>query len=284
VSAVLLALAASGAWGISDFLGGVRARTVSLPVVLLLSQLAGLMVLLGAWAARGPQSPGLTANALVSAALAGACGVTALGALYLVTARAGLALVAPISAVAAALPVLAELARGESLSARTGIGVVLALLGALAVGLPDGTRRGTRLDAWSVTTASVAAVGGAGFFLLIRDASRGADPVLATVAGRLCGVALVAAWAMGQWPQLRAAARPGLPALAAVAAVGVTDAAGELFYATASTRAPLTIVTPLASLYPAVAVGLALVVVRERLGRRGPVGIACAMAGVVLLG
>ncbi len=284
MNAVLLALAASGVWGVSDFLGGVRARTVSLPVVLLLSQLAGLLVLLGALVLRGPQPGVLTATALTSAAAAGACGVTALGALYLVTARAGLSLLAPISAVAAAVPVLAGLALGESLTARAGAGVVLALLGALAVGLPDRAGRGTRLDRRSLATASVAALGGAGFFVLIRNASQVADPALVTVAGRLCAVALVAAWAMGRWPQLGAGVRPGLPALVAVAAIGITDAAGELFFATASTRAPLSIVTPLASLYPVVAVALALILVGERLGRRGSAGVACAVAGAVLLG
>jgi len=94
----------------------------------------------------------------------------------------------------------------------------------------------------------------------------------------------VAAWALGQWPQLRAGNRPGPLALAAVSAIGVTDAVGELCFATASTGAPLSVVAPLASLYPAVAVALALLVVRERLGRRGTAGIACALAGAALLG
>jgi len=288
VSAVLLALAASGVWGVSDFLGGLRTRTLALPIVLLLSQVAGLLVLLGALTLRSaqPGSPhaALTSSALVSAALAGACGVLALGSLYLVTARAGLALVAPISAVAAAVPVLAGLALGETLTARTGVGVALALVGALAVGLPNRADQRIRLDRWAVAAGAAAALGGAGFFVLIRDASQDGDPALATVAGRLCGVALVVAWALGQWPQLRVGTRPGARALAAVAAVGVTDALGELCFATASTRAPLSIVTPLASLYPAVAVALALLVVRERLGRRGSAGIVCALAGAALLG
>jgi len=288
MNAVLLALAASGVWGVSDFLGGLRTRTLCLPMVLLLSQAAGLVVLLGALALGGanPGSrPGaLTASALVSAALAGACGVAALGSLYLVTARVGLTLVAPISAVAASVPVLVGLTLGETLTAREGIGVVLALVGALAVGLPGRGEPRARLDRRALAAGAAAALGGAGFFVLIRDASQGGDPALVTVAGRLCGVALVAAWALGQWPQLRSETRPGPVALAAVAAIGVTDAVGELCFATASTRAPLSVVAPLASLYPAVAVALALLVVRERLGRRGTAGIACALAGAVLLG
>src|SRR5581483_10127838 len=47
MAAVLLALAASASWGISDFLGGLKARALDVVAVLAISQPAGL-VLLGA--------------------------------------------------------------------------------------------------------------------------------------------------------------------------------------------------------------------------------------------
>jgi drug/metabolite transporter (DMT)-like permease len=295
MNGAVLALAASGAWGVSDFLGGVRTRSINLPAVLLLSQLAGLPVVLGALALRGQrlELAGVGAGAVVQAALAGAAGVTSLGCLYLVMARGRVWIVAPISAVAAALPVLVGLAHGEHLTLRTGGGVLLALLGALGVGLPARVgsvgqvgsvgRRRPLLDPWSVLAATASAVGAALFFVLIRAASTGEDPALMTLTCRVSGAALVGAWALGQWPQLGSARRAGPLALAAIAVVGVGDAVAELCFATASTRAPLSVVAPLASLYPAVAVVLALVVVRERLSRLGSAAMVCALAGVGLL-
>ena len=47
MAAVLLALAASASWGVSDFLGGVKSRAAPVLTVLSVSQPAGL-VLLGA--------------------------------------------------------------------------------------------------------------------------------------------------------------------------------------------------------------------------------------------
>ncbi|HEX2806035.1 MAG TPA: EamA family transporter [Kineosporiaceae bacterium] len=71
--------------------------------------------------------------------------------------------------------------------------------------------------------------------------------------------------------------------LLAVATVGVAEALAELCFASASTRAPLSVITPLSSLSPAIAVLLALVVLRERLRPVGVAGVTCAVLGVVLL-
>jgi drug/metabolite transporter (DMT)-like permease len=295
MTGILLALAASGAWGVSDFLGGLRTRTVALPLVLLLSQGAGLLLVLG-FAARGiggdVRYAGMPASALAPAALAGAAGVLALGLLYLAMARGGMSLVAPVSAAAAAVPVVIGLLDGDPLGLRTGLGVALALAGALAAvpsrksSMPSGDASPARArrDAVTLLAATGSALSSGAFFVLIRLASDGSDPLTAVLANRICGCALVAAWALGCRPDLRALRHLGAGGLTAVAAVGMADAVAELCFALASTREPLSIVTPLSSLYPAVAVTLALLVLRERLGRIGGAGVACAVAGVVLLG
>src|ERR1039458_461671 len=57
MSAILLALTASLAWGTSDFLGGVTSRDTPLPLVLAGSQLAGLLAFAPILLLRGTAMP-----------------------------------------------------------------------------------------------------------------------------------------------------------------------------------------------------------------------------------
>jgi drug/metabolite transporter (DMT)-like permease len=285
VTGLLLAMAASGAWGVSDFLGGVRARTVALPVVLAGSQLTGLLVLVLALLGplNGAAQP-VPIGDLARAAVAGGCGVTALGLLYVALARGGIALVAPISAGAALVSVLVGLTGGERLGPVAAVGVVLALAGTVAVSWSGpSSRENDRPGPATVLAAVGSALCSGAFFVMIQAASR-SDPLTATLVNRVTACALVLAWSLGRWPELAEVRRAGPLALVAVAAIGAGDAVAELCFASASTRAPLSVVTPLASLYPAVAVLLALVLVRERLRPVATAGVCSAVLGAVLLG
>jgi uncharacterized membrane protein len=296
VTGLVLAVAASGAWGVSDFLAGVRSRSLGVALVLLLSQVAGLAVLAGVLAAWRPQTwavSGLPGSSLVPAALAGAAGVAALGLVYVAISRGGIALVAPVSAIAAALSTAVGLLSGERLTTQAALGVLLALAGTLASASPPrpstaagvtGAKARTRTyDRTAMLAAAGSAVCTSAFFILIRVASTGSDPMTATLANRLCGCALVTAWALGRWPELRQARQARPLALVAIGVVGAADALAELCYAAASTRAPLSLVAPLSSLYPAVAVMLAVTVLRERPDRLGTLGVVSALAGTALL-
>lgn len=296
MTGLLLALAASCAWGLSDFLGGNRTRTTALAVVLAGSQFAGLATL-GVFLVLAPGGAaaslaGLGPWPLLLAVGAGACGVTSLGLLYLAMSRRGTAVVAPVAAGAAVLPVAVALVRGESLGARGAAGIVLALAGTFLAASSSGAAGGSAGAAGSSGRDVVAlaagvgsALGSGGFLTLMRYASEAGDPLAATLANRLTACALVGAWLLGRLPDLRrtGAGTLGLGGLVAVLAVGAADAAAEVCFALASRNAPQSVVAPLSSLYPAVAVVLALVLLRERPGRRGGVGVVSAVAGVALL-
>jgi len=296
VTGLLLALAASCAWGLSDFLGGNRTRTTALAVVLAGSQFAGLATL-GVFLVLAPGGAaaslaGLGPWPLLLAVGAGACGVTSLGLLYLAMSRRGTAVVAPVAAGAAVLPVAVALVRGESLGARAAAGIVLALAGTFLAASSSGAAGGSAGAAGSSGRDVVAlaagvgsALGSGGFLTLMRYASEAGDPLAATLANRLTACALVGAWLLGRLPDLRrtGAGTLGLGGLVAVLAVGAADAAAEVCFALASRNAPQSVVAPLSSLYPAVAVVLALVLLQERPGRRGGVGVVSAVAGVALL-
>jgi uncharacterized membrane protein len=293
---LLLAVAASGAWGVSDFIAGVRSRSLAVALVLLLSQVAGLAVLAGILIAWRPQTlavAGLPGSSMVPAALAGAAGVAALGLVYVAMSRGGIALVAPVSAISAALSTAVGLLTGERLTTHAAIGVVLALTGTLAAASPPRGSRATpgigakarfrSYDRTAMLAAAGSAVCTSAFFILIRMASTGSDPMTATLVNRLSGCALVTAWALGRWPELRAVRKARPLALLAIGLVGAADAVAELCYAAASTRAPLSLVAPLSSLYPAVAVMLAVTLLRERPDRIGTLGVVSALAGTALL-
>src|ERR1017187_4586499 len=85
MSAILLALTASLAWGTSDFLGGVAARDTPLPLVLAGSQLAGLLAFAPILLLRGTAMPH-DARLLLGLA-AGVVAVAELGLIYLALRR-----------------------------------------------------------------------------------------------------------------------------------------------------------------------------------------------------
>jgi drug/metabolite transporter (DMT)-like permease len=84
-----------------------------------------------------------------------------------------------------------------------------------------------------------------------------------------------------------AVVRPHLPtapaALGGIAAIGVLDLLANLLFVLAAGRWLLSVVGVLGSLYPAVTVVLARVVLHERLTRTQNAGVLVTLAGVVAL-
>jgi drug/metabolite transporter (DMT)-like permease len=64
---------------------------------------------------------------------------------------------------------------------------------------------------------------------------------------------------------------------------GTTSALGDLSYALATRLGRLDVGAVLSSLYPLITVGLATVILRERLTRRQWAGVALAVGSVVLI-
>lgn len=106
--AIALALGSSLAWGVSDFLGGLKSRTVPLLTVLLVSQGAALVLLAGIVVAAGEPPPG--GSFVLFAGLSEAVGVAAL---YRGLAVGTMSLVAPAAAMAPVVPLVVGIALGE---------------------------------------------------------------------------------------------------------------------------------------------------------------------------
>src|SRR3954447_16008087 len=207
MAAVLLALAASASWGVSDFLGGLKARSVSVLTVLAVSQPAGL-VLLGVIVATRGGWPGWGWWVLW-AVLGGIGGAVGIGSLYKGLSVGSMGIVAPITSASPLIPLTVALARGERPSAIQLAGIGLALVGVGFAGWEPGAQ-GVR---------GRAAVG-AGFALLAAvtfgsaqvgiEAASNVDPYWGSFVLRISSVAVVFAALAGRstpgpgriWPTL----------------------------------------------------------------------------------
>jgi drug/metabolite transporter (DMT)-like permease len=270
--AAALALAAAISWGIGDFLGGLKSRTLRPVAVLIVAQPIG-GALLGIWVAgRGQGPPG---SEVLWACIASVFGTIGLIAFYRGMAAGALSIVAPIAGAGAAIPVIWGLARGDHPSVYQELGFAAALIGIVLASFerrPDAARL-----AAGVGWAAIAMVAFGGYYIPMHAASQG-DFLWAAFVFRLTSTTLIA----GAWLALRPprARRADLPVLASI---GILDTGGNVFFAAASAKGLVSVVSILASLYPVVTVLLARAVLHERVHRSQELGILLALAGIVLV-
>ena len=271
--AAALALGASVAWGIGDFLGGLKSRTLSPLAVLAVAQPVGLAMLLIAASIRWEPFPGRTVMWAAPAAVLGTLGLIAF---YRGMAAGSISLVAPIAATGALLPVAFGLATGERPSQLQLFGIALAVGGAVVTSYERGTgSRPPRLAA-GVGWALLAAVGFGGYFIPMHAAAQ-ADFLWAALVFRLCSNTLVLAAVLARRPTLSRSPRE----LATIACIGLADTGGNVLFAAAASQGLVSVVSVLGSLYPVVTVMLARIYLRERVGRVQEAGAAATLAGIV---
>jgi len=269
-----LALAASLTWGFGDFLGGVKSRVLPALVVMAASQPFGLAVLAVMVAVRGTAPPGPEVAWAVLAALLGTIG---LAAFYRGMAVGAMGVVVPIAAVAAGFPVIWGLVQGDSVSVLQEVGFAAALGGSLLASLERGAV-GTRFAAgagWGL----LAMLAFGGYYVPFHAAAQH-DWLWPSLIFRITSVTLV--WSVVLARRVRLG---GLrPQLAALAAIGLLDTGGNVFFAAASsTHGLLSVVSVLASLYPVITVLLARFALGERVKLSQSAGVVVTLAGVVMI-
>ena len=275
VLGVLLGLASSVSWGISDFLGGVQSRRVPALTVLLVSQPVGLVLALGfALTVGGDALDGgdvalaIGAGVVVSLALAGFYRAMAIG---------SVSVVAMIGALGVLVPVIGGLAQGDEPGLLQAFGAAAAIGGVVLVAREPGAavRSANRT---SLILAVLSALGFGAFFLLLSLASH-PDPAWTVVVSRLSSVVLLGLAALIVRPSM-AIPREILPALVAM---GCFDVTANSLFAIATNHGLLSLVGVSSSLYSAVTVLLAWFVLGERMDRIRLGGVGVAIAGVALI-
>lgn len=318
--AILLALLASLGWGLGDFLGGLRSRSLPLRAVVAGMLCGGLLTAAVVVAARGAGYPG---NAiLVPGLVAGVGSVVAISSLYKGLAIGSMSIVAPISAAYPVVPVVYGLLTGERPSALQFAGMALILAGVVAVSyvrpaapggspqaavvgadgaaidavaivpLPDvgeGIVERMRRDATAHRPRTLASVGFAvvaaiasGVALTALGSASDTDPYWGLVVMRAVALAIVIVFV--------AAGRSGFGVRAGDApsllGIGALDTVATGLFGIATTRGYLSVVSVITALFPLGTIALARLVLGERIRPHQGVGVAAALAGaaVVTLG
>ncbi len=275
--AIAFALFSALAYGLSDFVGGLLSRRVSAWPVAVVGQLSAI-VCTAAVAAFVHGTP--TSQHLLWAILAGVGSGVGTGFLYRGFASGRMSVVAPVSAVGAAVvPVLAGALGGERLSLVVWLGVVLALPGIWLVSgtaeeLPDGTTTGRASLAEGVLDGVLAGLGFGVLFAALGQIPEEAGlwPLALAQAVSLPAVVLLAVGLRAAWLP-----RERYTWWALVAGpLGATATAAFLL---ATQAGFLTVAGVLSSLYPATTVLLAALVLHEKVHRAQGVGLGlCALA------
>jgi drug/metabolite transporter (DMT)-like permease len=267
-----LALGASLSWGLADFFGPLKGRTLGALRVLFYVQLGGLLAIAVIVAIRGEGPADATALLAIPAAISGTLGLYAY---YRGIAVGAISIVAPIAGISAVIPVAVGIASGDRPSAWQWAGIATSLLGVfLAAREKEG---GGRLAA-GVGLALLAAIGFGGYFPPMHAAGD-ADFWWASLFFRLTSSSVIVTAAAIRRPSLRI---PPVE-MPLLALIGIGDMLGNLFFAAASTSGLVSVTAVLASLYPIVTVVLARIVLAERVARSQEAGIGLTLAGVVLI-
>ena len=249
---VALAVLSSLIWGVGDYAGGKATQHAAALAVVWLSKLVSLPLLAVYLVATYVP---ITPIGLAWGGLAGVAGVVGLVLFYRALSAGAMTVVAPITGVtSAAIPVLApQPARQRQVASSR---LVIAALGAGA---------GFALFFILIALAGEAASGSAGLW-----------PIAGSQFSALiiCGLLLLMI-RPGPWPR-KAALRFTMVA-------GPCDMTANALFLVASRSGELSVVAPLAALYPVTTVILALMIDHERLRSIQVAGLAFAVAALVLV-
>jgi drug/metabolite transporter (DMT)-like permease len=279
--AVLLALIAAIAYGVSDFLAGLMARRASVFMVTLVSEAAATIVVCAAL----PFSGGvITASSLLWGGISGLGGGGGAMFLYRGLARGSMSIVGPVSAVVtAAGSATVGVALGERPGPVTVAGIVLACIAVAMVSMSEPSERVSRGEAWrALINATAAGIGFAVLFVGLNRAGgrAGLWPVAAaTLMATLLALIAVVIAVLRSHVQLGSVRRIASGGVA----VGVLGGGATVAYFVATHRGLLTVTAVITSLYPATTVLLALAVLRERMRRVQTLGAGLAAVAVALL-
>jgi drug/metabolite transporter (DMT)-like permease len=274
VLAVGLAALSALVWGGADYCGGKATQRNSALAVTVASQLLGVPILMLAVLT----IPGvLRLGDLGWGAGAGLAGLFGIVLLYRGLSTGSMAVVAPITAVTSALvPLIVGLAT-EATPPALALAGALCAVSAIALVSLGPSRGGGRVSA-SIIGLALASGAMFGIFFTLLAQTHDDSGMWPLVAVRACSIALglllVVTWGLSL--------RPTRGTLRLVVFAGVGDIAANALYLLSAREGLLSVVAPIAALYPASTVLLALAIDKERVRPVQIAGLGLAATALVL--
>lgn len=265
-------LAAVLSWGTSDFVGGYAARRANAFLLTTVAHASGTVLMTTLAVLNHSQYP--SRNSAIWALAAGCVGGAALAIFYRALAAGKMGLTAPVAAVlGAAIPtIFSMLTEGLPGSVRIA-GFALAGTGLWLISRPEDDSRPEGLG-----LAVLAGIGFAGFFLCIKQAGDGSALWTAALA-RVASFAVTGAIVLFE-RNFRDISRSSA-ALGVLA--GCLDVTGSALFVRASQTGRLDAAVVISSLYPALTVVLARLLLKEHFTRWKAVGMLAALLAVPMI-
>ena len=274
LSVIIFGLASAISWGAGDFSGGLASKHTSPYSVVVISQFVSLFLLvLGALLV--PEGTNSTRDLLIGG-IAGIFGAVGLVALYSGLAKSPMGLAAPITAVVAVvIPVPVSMVNEGLPESSAIVGFFIALIAVWLISRGD---MDSRFEITDLRLPIIAGLGFGTFYVLIDQVSSNAI-LWPLVSARSASIFVI----LGIGLLTRGIAVPAVNQLPIIALAGIFDTSGNVFFAIATRLGRLDISAILGSLYPAVTVLLAWIVLKERLSIRQWLGIVFAVIALILI-
>jgi drug/metabolite transporter (DMT)-like permease len=274
LAVVVLGLSAAAAFGAGDFGGGWTSRRAPVLGVSLVVEIVGLTTMTAAALLAREPLPGTGPAAL--AVVGGLFGLIGLVSLYHGLSVGRMGVVAPVTGVLAAIvPVAAGVVLEGALPPLVWLGVGFALVAVALVSRAAGSEGGR--SGLEFAVAGGLGIGLSQLFLgLIPEGSLFWALAIVKLSA---GVVLVAVIVLA-----RQAWRVPRQIVPAAVGVAILDSTGNGLFLLAAQAGALAIAAVLSSLYPVMTVILAVALLHERLTRVHIIGIAAAIAAIVLIG
>lgn len=268
-------------WGTADFAGGFGSRRANPFVLTAFSHACAFALMLAIALSQHGEFP--SRASILWAVTAGAVGGFSLSIFYRALAAGQMGLIAPIAALlGAAIPTLADVALEGTPSRWMLAGFTLAIVSIWLITRSEGqaaqaNERNGITGPGGAVMAALAGVGFAGFYLCIHQATGSATWIAA-----ISRIGSFTATAIAVWVT-RAPIRLDRPRLLLGVVAGWFDITASALFIFASQRGRLDEAVVVTSLYPAVTVLWARIVLKEHFSRWKFIGLLAALAAVPLI-
>ena len=264
-------------WGTSDFAGGYGSRRANAFVLTAFSHVCAFLLMLAiAFTQRGTFP---NRASIFWAVTAGVIGGFSIAIFYRALASGHMGLAAPIGALlGAAIPTLVDIALEGAPSRWSILGFALAILALWLITRPEAPGENDESGhPKGVAAAALAGVGFAGFYLCIHQAT--GSPTWVAAISRIGSFAATSIAVLAT----RAPLQLNRSATVFGALAGSLDIIGVALFLLASQHGRLDEAVVITSLYPAITVLLARIVLKEHFSRWKFVGLLAALAAVPLI-